>query len=31
LIVTAGLTEGDVVIADATGITAGQAVLVDQP
>lgn len=31
LIVTAGLTEGDVVIADATGIAAGQAVLVDQP
>ena len=31
LIVTAGLTVGDVVIADATGIAAGQAVLVDQP
>ena len=31
LIVTEGLTEGDLVIVDATGIAAGQAVLVDQP
>jgi RND family efflux transporter MFP subunit len=31
LIITSGLAEGDVVIADATGIANGQAVAVDQP
>ncbi len=31
LVVTSGLTEGDVVITDATGIAEGQAVVVEQP
>jgi len=31
LIATSGLSDGDVVIVDATGITDGQAVAVEQP